>query len=323
MNEVKRKKLGIALSGAAARSAFYVGFLEVLKEKEVPVDFIAAQSGATIAAAGFACNSLEQVKEDLFSLTRKKLVEEFATRSQDGGGIYSLDKAEEYGRSRWTHGAKFEEVVPKLCFVATDLDSGLPVRLEMGDIARAGRISCTVPGLFEPVVWGSKHLVDGGLSSYIPGNFVRDSGADIVVGVSVRAREFIFPRPWMMLRSCYNWVKRFVFPASFEAYISRQLNWLQSIIYLDLWDDSVDNDRPKMTAPQVLNRAVDIAIASEKKYQEEGAKHGCDLLIREGDGNFGGSIKVGDIKKLYEDGRMAAEKYLPEILKLIEINKTI
>ena len=64
MTDITAPKLGLALSGAAARSAFYLGFVEVLKENDVPIAIITAQSGASIVAASYACGTLGTLKKD-------------------------------------------------------------------------------------------------------------------------------------------------------------------------------------------------------------------------------------------------------------------
>jgi len=59
----QQPKVGLALSGASSRSVFYIGFLEVLKENDYPIDYIAALSGATIVAASFASGTMNKVKD--------------------------------------------------------------------------------------------------------------------------------------------------------------------------------------------------------------------------------------------------------------------
>ena len=63
-NKISRPKIGLAMSGAAARSVYYIGFLEVLTENNIQLDYIAASSGATIVAASYACGTLDKFKEE-------------------------------------------------------------------------------------------------------------------------------------------------------------------------------------------------------------------------------------------------------------------
>src|SRR3989338_7881192 len=146
-----RVRVGFALSGAAARSVFYIGFLEGMEKENIPVDVIAAQSGAAAVAAAYSCGTLERLKRDFIPIDKTKFRKLLMVRSKQPGGMYTLDSMEDYGREFWTLGKTFEDVKPQLCFAAADLTTGTLVALAMGDIARAVRISCTVPGLFAPV----------------------------------------------------------------------------------------------------------------------------------------------------------------------------
>ena len=74
--------LGLALSGSGNRTSFYIGFLEVLQEKGIHLDYITACSGGCLAALAFSCGTLPEFKEKVFSLDRETLKTYF-TRSHD------------------------------------------------------------------------------------------------------------------------------------------------------------------------------------------------------------------------------------------------
>ena len=69
--------------------------------------------------------------------------------------------------------------------VATDLGTGDPVVFKQGSLADAIRASCAFPGLFEPVMIGTRCLADGGLVAPVPTRAARELGAESVVGISV------------------------------------------------------------------------------------------------------------------------------------------
>jgi len=69
--------------------------------------------------------------------------------------------------------------------VAADLDTGEPVVLGKGDLARAMRASMSLPGVFTPVVIDGKVLVDGGIAANLPVDVARAMGADQVIAVDV------------------------------------------------------------------------------------------------------------------------------------------
>lgn len=318
--ESKRLKLGLALSGAAARSSFYIGFLEVLKENEIQIDCIAAQSGAAMVATCFACGTLEAFKQEMFAMNTSRLFDLFLVRGSGSGGIYSLDRAEEYGREHWSLGKRFEDVSPRLCFIATDLEKGEPVCLGMGDLARACRHSCAIPGVFQPSSWGGKTLIDGGLVSFIPGHFARECGADVVVGVNVRATEHIFPKGWRKLRAWYTWSKGKLGLTEAGKFWKKAKEKVGSYEFLDPLEALVEQKKFPVTALGVLGRALDIAILASAKTALEKDNYGCDLLIRSDSGSLGGNIRISDMQRLYEEGRKSASDNLENIKKLLTLN---
>lgn len=318
--EERRPKLGLALSGAAARSVFYLGFIEVLEEHDVLVDVIAAQSGAAVVASAYACNSLPQLKKDLLvggSALRKL----FLVRSKQGGGLYSLDAIEEYGRGAWTKGKHFEDVVPKLCFLATNLSSGELVHLASGDLARSVRITCSVPGLFEPVRWGNYHLVDGGILSFMPGEVARQAGADVVVGVSVRATKHIFLPSQITMKKWYNGLR----DRLLNSYGYKVVKQSQRVLstgrlegdYVDTYEFYEDAKSTEYGIMKVLGRSLDLAIEARRSTQVMDQSFGCDLLIREGAGKFGDSVNMSKMQQLYIQGRQSAIDNLPHIRQLL------
>jgi NTE family protein len=84
---------------------------------------------------------------------------------------------------------QFEDLRIPLAVVATDLTSGEPVVFTQGNLVDAIRASCAFPGLFEPVMIGTRCLADGGLVAPVPTRAARDLGAAVVIGVSVGMQD--------------------------------------------------------------------------------------------------------------------------------------
>ena len=58
------KKIGLALSGGAARGLAHVGALEVLHEEGIPIDMIAGTSAGAVVGAIYAWNQdIKPVRE--------------------------------------------------------------------------------------------------------------------------------------------------------------------------------------------------------------------------------------------------------------------
>jgi NTE family protein len=72
--------------------------------------------------------------------------------------------------------------------VATRLEDGERTLFNKGDTGQAVRASSSVPGVFEPVVIGKYHYVDGGVVSPVPVDAARQLGADFVIAVDISTK---------------------------------------------------------------------------------------------------------------------------------------
>lgn len=298
-----RPTLGLALSGSGNRTTFYIGFLEVLSEYGISVDFIAASSGGSVVAAAYACGTLPALKDFAFN-SSKQDVQKLIKRSENGGGFYSLELIEEELRRLITKGATFEEVKPKLAFVAVDIDSGEKVALCIGDIARAACISSTVPGLIEPYRWGKHNLVDGGILTLVPLDVLKDWGADISVGVNLRSTRHIFTQRQIKLKKAFNFLKKILFLEEMEA-------WFDQLF------PEVDGEESSPGLFSIWGKSLDLVIKTSSQKQESQLE--ADLMIAT---DFP-RLKRSDVSRHamvyhYDLGRKAALEYLPKIQALIK-----
>lgn len=83
----------------------------------------------------------------------------------------------------------FRELRQRLIVVATDLDSGRPVRfgepgLDHIPISKAVQASTALPGLYPPVEIEGRHYVDGVLLKTVHASVALDAGADLVLCVN-------------------------------------------------------------------------------------------------------------------------------------------
>jgi NTE family protein len=178
-----RPRVGLALSGGAARGAAHVGVLKVLVAHNVPVDCIAGTSAGALVGGAFAAGlSLEELEK--FALRMRW--RDFGRMTLSRLGVQSNARMEDYIRAQFPL-TRFEDLPIPFAAVATDLDTGRAVVLrDEGDLAFAIRASCAVPGWYVPVVdEQGRQLVDGGIVSIIPVSAARALGAEIVIAVDV------------------------------------------------------------------------------------------------------------------------------------------
>lgn len=183
LNNSTRPRVGLALSGGAARGAAHVGVLKVLLANNVPVGCVAGTSAGSLVGAAFAAG---MPVEELERIALRMRWRDFGRMTLSRLGVQSNARLGEYIRERFPV-TRIEELPIPFAAVATDLETGKEVVLKgEGDIALAVRASCAVPGWYVPVLDGDgRQLVDGGIVSLVPVSAARSLGADIVIAVDV------------------------------------------------------------------------------------------------------------------------------------------
>ncbi|HKP73151.1 MAG TPA: patatin-like phospholipase family protein [Pyrinomonadaceae bacterium] len=179
----KRLRVGLALSGGAARGVAHVGVLKVLLEAGVPVDCVGGTSAGALVGGAFAAGlSLGELEEFGRSLRWR----DFGRVTLSRLGIQSNARMEEYIRERFPV-TRFEDLPIPFACVATDLRTGAAVVMrDEGDLAFAIRASCCVPGWYVPVTdKAGRQLVDGGLVANVPAAATRSLKPDVVIAVDV------------------------------------------------------------------------------------------------------------------------------------------
>lgn len=178
---MRRPKVGLALGAGGARGIAHIGVLKVLKEANIPIDLLAGSSIGSVIAALYASGLDISAMETLASKLKRKL---FVDLTIPKLGLISGDRVKELIRIL-TKGKNIEDLNIPLAIVATNLYDGKEVIFNKGPIDLAVRASISVPGIFEPVIWEKKMLVDGGVIDRVPISVVKDMGADIVIAVDV------------------------------------------------------------------------------------------------------------------------------------------
>lgn len=198
-----RKTIGLALGSGGLRGFAHIGVLKVLEKHNIPIDYLSGSSiGAWVAAYYALTRDIKRFERETLSrpLDSLPMFLEFSL----AGGFITGSKLTAFLEKNLHH-HNFSAVKIPLEIVSTDLVSGQPFIFKTGSLALAARASMSVPLIFKPVPHHGKLLVDGGLSSPVPGNLVRDLGADIVIGVNLyHKNEFVerkFTMPNIMLRS--------------------------------------------------------------------------------------------------------------------------
>lgn len=176
-----RPTIGLALGSGAARGLAHIGVLKALEEMEIEIDMISGSSAGALIGGLYVAGISPSMIEKLAIQIDKKIWTDFTIPKK---GIIKGEKIQEILKLV-TGDRKIEELDKKLMIVATDLKTGEEVIFSEGAIHTAIRASISIPGVFEPLEYGDRMLVDGGVVDRVPVSILKDRGADIVIGIDV------------------------------------------------------------------------------------------------------------------------------------------
>jgi len=180
------KKVGLALSGGAARGLAHIGVLKALEEGHIPIDMIGGTSMGALIGAAYARERKASVLEEIaIGVDWRKLA-------------HLVDPNVFPPWKGFVHGEKvklflntligetnFEELEIPFAAVAVDIESLEEIVIDKGPVLEAVRASISLPVIFTPVKWQGRFLVDGGVLNPLPVKVVREMGAEIVIAVNV------------------------------------------------------------------------------------------------------------------------------------------
>lgn len=210
---VARPKVGVAFGGGSARGLAHVGVVRWFEEHRIPIDVAAGTSMGGLIGGAFASGMSADELATLLSDTDWD--EMFGSSSFRFRNIRRKDDARAYpsrielglkgkiaGPVALNNGQQVEFMLARIAgpyatldsfdalptpfrAVAVDLVRAQPVVLDRGSLATAMRATMSLPGVFPPVPWDDKMLVDGGALNNVPADIVRTMGADVVIAVNV------------------------------------------------------------------------------------------------------------------------------------------
>jgi NTE family protein len=201
----ERPRVGLALAGGFARGIAHLGVLRVLREAGIPIDCVAGTSVGALIAVGYCAGAS---LEDMAEVGITTSFTDFGRWTPSWLGLATNQRMEKY-LSRFTPVKTFEELKTPLAIAATDINAGVSVFYSHGAIAPPLRASCAYPGLFVPIQFEGRTLVDGFLTAPVPVEGTLLLGADVVIAVYLEAGNLEQPRTFTdVLSRAFNIVQR-------------------------------------------------------------------------------------------------------------------
>jgi NTE family protein len=199
----RRPKVGLVLSAGSLRGVAHVGVIQALEDAGFPIDVVAGTSMGAVMGSLYASG-----------MPIKKLTEFAAAIKIDSGNdlskthlismllfdkLLSSEKTELMLRQAMGD-IRFDQTLKPFACVSMDVYTGEAIIFRDGDLSKAVRASMNLPGIFKPLEYRHRFLVDGGVVDYIPVDAARLLGADWTLA-SVTETDYTTSRPENVLEN--------------------------------------------------------------------------------------------------------------------------
>lgn len=207
-------KLGLALSGGGIKGAAHIGVLKAFEEEKIKIDYISGTSSGSIVATLYAVGYKPDEIYSIFKSYCKQIT--YVSMKNIAKLIYGLIFKNQIIIQGLNDGRKIEKLMKQFCaekqirnineikipliIPSVSLHNGkkyvfssLENRSSYDDgkeyinnieIEKAVRASCSYPGVFEPLKYGTDEMIDGGIKENTPWEELQIAGADKVIGVT-------------------------------------------------------------------------------------------------------------------------------------------
>lgn len=256
----QRPKIGLALSAGGVRGFAHVGVLEALDNADVPIDMISGTSMGSVVGSLYAAGLPTEKLWDISThMSMDKITSDFNLV-----GLFQLLFSQKLPSSanlvHFFHeqlgDMQFEDMKIPFSCAAMDIKTGERILFNSGPLAIAVRASMNLPGVFEPVQYRHRELVDGAVVDYLPVETVKQMGADYIIA-SVTPPDFYSKTPQTV--AAYLLRVGDVRGAAMIEEASRKANFVITNRVLDIGTLELDK----------LHKAGEVGIQQAHKHMKE------------------------------------------------------
>jgi NTE family protein len=224
VSNIYGQKVGVVLSGGAAKGLAHLGTLKALEEHNIPIDYIVGTSMGSVIGACYAAGfSVEQIEAILTSEDFQKWVKgeirneyNYYFNKEDDNAAwvnidFSIDSSlnasfnssladdlsinyelvERFARESLVANYNFDSLFIPFRAVAAEIFTQKTVILKSGSLGKAVRASMSVPFFYRPIKIEGQYLFDGGIYNNFPVNIAMDEfNPDVIIGSNVSSKVF-------------------------------------------------------------------------------------------------------------------------------------
>ncbi len=185
MKKQRRPRIGIALGSGSSRGWAHIGIIQALGGMGIEPEIVCGCSVGAVVGAAYAAGNLARFEEWVRSLNRAGLAR-FIDVNLSLNGFIDQPRLQRFFDKYVCPGeTRFRDLDKTFATVSTDLVTGKEVWFTDEKVLEAVWASMGLPGLFPPIQYRGRWLVDGGLVNPVPVSLCRALGADIVIAVNL------------------------------------------------------------------------------------------------------------------------------------------
>ncbi len=178
-----KPNIGLALGGGGALGWAHIGVIRALEEACLEIDCVAGTSIGSVVGAAYLAGKLDELEHIAREIDWKRLLRLADVQLGGKGLLGGKAVIKEFERVIGT--LDVEDLSRPFAAVAADLVSGDEVHLMQGSLSSAVRASMSIPGVFTPLSYEGRVLVDGGIVNPLPVSAAKALGAELVIAVDV------------------------------------------------------------------------------------------------------------------------------------------
>ena len=176
-------KVALVLGGGGAKGLAHLGVLYELEQAGIYPDLIVGCSVGAIIGALYADQpQIERLESLLLGLKRSDLMDFSFFNSKFG--LVKGESLQNFLQNQ-LQAKTFKELKIPLVVVATDLNTGELIEMGGAEVIPAVVASSAVPGVFKPVHYLGRYLVDGGVANPVPVDVAKKFHPQVIIAVDV------------------------------------------------------------------------------------------------------------------------------------------
>ena len=184
--------VGLVLGAGGARGLAHIGVIRTLEQEGITVDMVAGSSmGALVAAAWASGRCADELEQIAMRVKGMRTFLRLLNPMFPGAGIVRGLSVYRFLKTILDD-LTFEDTMMPVKILACDLHTMEEVVFECGKLIDAIRASISIPGIFRPVKYKGRTLIDGGLASPVPVDLMLRAGVSKIIAVNT------FPNPEAM-----------------------------------------------------------------------------------------------------------------------------